>query len=253
MRLSDAKLAIATAVAEDMYQNAPQTLRPDADPRLVAMGLTITHHVTAVDQLLDFGTQRVSYGFVATAPAGDTVVAIRGTERAIEWAKDAEGAKRPHPVAGEVHMGFWDIYQSMRLLPADADEQPLSAGIEAALAKGARVVVCGHSLGGPLATYAAYDLATLKAFSVAARLFASPRPGDAAFCDATSSALPDHVSYAYEPDVVPRVPFGFGYSHLANHALLAKNPAIPDGLSSCHHALNYAWLLDPSSVPGGPV
>lgn len=251
---ADARFAIVAAAAEDMYQSAPQSLRPDADARVASAGLKISSYITAVDQLLDFGAQRVYYGFVAADSVGGTVVVIRGTERPIEWAKDAEGAKRPHPVAGEVHMGFWDIYQSMRLLPpAGSDEQPLAAGIEAVVASGAPLLVCGHSLGSPLATYAAFDLATLRMFKVAARLFASPRPGDAAFSAAASAALPDHASYAYEPDIVPKVPFGFGYSPLANLIELPRNPAIRDNPGSNHHAVNYAWLLDPAAVPGGPI
>lgn len=251
---SSARLAVVTAAAEDMYQNSPQTLRPDTDDRVTFYGLTVTHHITAVDQLLDFGTQRVYYGFVAIGPNNETVVAIRGTERAIEWAKDAEGAKRPHPVAGQVHMGFWDIYQSMRLLPPDTtDEQPLVAGVAALLAKGAPVTVCGHSLGGPLATYAAFDLATLAAFKVAGRLFASPRPGDAAFSAAASATVPDHIAYAYAPDLVPKVPFGFGYTPLANLVTLPRDQAIRDNPGSNHHAMNYAWLLNPAAAPAGPI
>ncbi|HUP06834.1 MAG TPA: hypothetical protein VMU47_06775 [Caldimonas sp.] len=244
---ADARYAVLAWAAEDTFERDPTDLSPGADPRLGALGYTLLAHITAVDQLASFGRQRVFYGFLAANDA-ECALVFRGTERAIEWAKDAEAALVAHPITGHVHAGFWNIYDSARLLTAAGTEEPLAAGV-LEVAAGRHITVAGHSLGAPLATYAAYDLASMHPEQVAARLLASPRPGDTAFSGAASAAIRDLAGYAYEKDLVPKVPFGGGYAPLSNLVEIPANPAIPDNPGSWHHAQNYAWLLDPDSVP----
>src|SRR6185437_10642993 len=84
----------------------------------------------------------------------------------------------------------------------------------AAVGTGSLTVV-GHSLGAALASYTAFDAAyALGKQRCAARLFASPRPGDASFASEFAGRLSDCVSYAYAMDIVPMVPVGFGYCAL---------------------------------------
>jgi triacylglycerol lipase len=247
--VGDARYAVLALIAEDMFGLHPELVQPPADPRLAIMGYTLVGHVTAVDQVFSFGRARVCYGFCAVA--GDhSVLVFRGTERAIEWAKDAEGVQVAHPIAGKVHAGFWNIYDSARLVMASGVEQPLIAATLEGV-RGSALTIAGHSLGGPLATYAAYDVASMHPEQVAARLFASPRPGDLVFSDAASIAIKDHVGYVYEPDAVPKVPFGFNYAPLTNLIEIPKSPRVRGGgsdLGANHHAWIYAWLIDPSTA-----
>lgn len=247
---TDARYAILAASAEDMFGRHPDTLSPPADPRLAAAGYTVLAYVTAVDQLFSFGRERVNYGYLGVGN-DECVLVFRGTERAIEWAKDAEGAKVSHPITGEVHSGFWNIYDSARLLSSGVEKNLIASVME--IVNKDRLIVIGHSLGAPLATYAAYDSSVMHPEQIVARLFASPRPGDATFTAAASLAIRDHQSYAYEPDVVPKVPFGFGYTPLTNLTVIPKNTRVSDTPGSNHHAINYAWLIDPDSVPTGPI
>lgn len=245
---ADARYAVLALIAEQSYSANQGLLAPLAHPRLTAMGYVVLAHITAVDQIMSFGSSRVNYGYLASGNGG-CVAVFRGTERALEWAEDADATEMAHPITGLVHAGFWGIYETARLLTPDGVEQPLVPGILEAV-HGSHVTLCGHSLGSPLATYTAYDLSVMHADQVAARLFASPRPGDTAFSGAASKAIVDHVSYAYELDLVPKVPFGWGYAALSNRMQIPENSAIPDNPASWHHCQNYAWLLDPSSVPG---
>jgi hypothetical protein len=247
---ADARFAILSMIAEDQFQQNPVLLQPPDDPRLEAMGLVVKGHVTAVDLLLDLGRQPVNYGFLAEDATGAYILAIRGTMRALEWAKDLEGmpiapAQVAHPFAGRVHEGFWTIFSSMRFLTTDGIGQPLAAGLSAVV-DDAPITFTGHSLGGPLATYAAYDLSTLDGGKVSLRVVESPRPGDATFSAAVSAAVPDHAAYEYEPDLVTKLPFGFGYAPLANLIELPKNPAVCDTPFCNHHAWVIAWLLNPA-------
>lgn len=246
---ADAKYGELCLIAEDTFSQHPTVLQPPPDPRLATMGYTVLGHVTAVDQVFDLAAQRVCYGMLLRS-MGARVLAFRGTEKALEWAKDAEGAQLEHPSAGRVHAGFWNIYESARFLTPDGREQPLIAGVLDATPSGS-ITWTGHSLGAPLATYGAYDCALMRPGQVSARLLASPRPGDGVFSAAASAAVKDHVSYAYAPDEVPKVPFGFGYAPLANFEVIPSNPRVRGGgkdWAANHHAWVYTWLLDPATA-----
>jgi hypothetical protein len=247
----DARLALLALAAEAMYTD-PDVLEPPADPYLAASGWQLRRYIAAADTVLGAAAPHVYYGFVAerTDAAGQYAVVVRGTERFVEWVIDAEFTLVKHPRAGEVEDGFWGVYTSMALV-GSTSSMPLVNDLAEFATAGSQVTVVGHSLGAALATYLAFDLAThFPRAKVSARIFASPRPGDEAFTQAVDAAIPDCRAYAYDRDLVPKVPFSFGYAHLGSLVALPADPAIRDTPLANHHAANYAWLIDhPTGAP----
>jgi len=254
-RKEDAQLGILCQAA--YFVRGPLSLPPVSTP--IPEPWIIRNYFSAEDAIFrGKGGSRVYYGFLAESKTnpGNFVAALRGTIDMIEWGENGEFVLRPHPVAGHIETGFFGIYQTLQL-----GNMPALAGIcEQVGARGSLTIV-GHSLGAAIGTYLAFDMASVQGTRVRARLFASPHVGDAAFVAAFDSTLADYVSYAYELDVVPRVPFGFGYCHLPKMAWLnPKNTAARIKFDlRCHHSmvsyvsmLDYgaytgSWALDPSS------
>lgn len=243
---TDTELALLALYAEDAFGMA--RARGDRldhvvpDPRLLPKW-TATGTITAVDALVrigrhKFGARRVFYGWELRSQS-ESVLAIRGTEGGIEWLIDGLFAPRAaHPVAGRVESGFWSVYQSMQV-----NGRPLSS-------VPGPITIVGHSLGGALSTYAGLDLARAGA-KVRCVLVASPHPGDADFCAAFGKAVPDHVMYRNVRDIVPRVPFWFGYSHVPNVVTLSAAQAgvrITGGPAGQHHVLSYVALKDRAAL-----
>jgi len=180
---------------------------------------------------------------------GEFLVDIRGTIGMAEWAKDAEFAQRPHPVVGRVEVGFDDIYRSMGL---DGTAGKAADDLAKLLKDATSVTVTGHSLGAAEALLLSFDLAAPERLGrrVQTVVFASPRPGDSAFGRALQMRIPGHRAYAYELDIVPRIPFGFDYAPVPETIeLSAIHPGlhIEFGLAAYHHALTYATLIDRAS------
>ena len=157
---------------------------------------TIYANDLATDIRPERGKQRVSIGMVLQDTAsGEAVIAIRGTEGIYEWLQDAAFFYVPCPVHGAAGLtddGFTAMYRSFTILP-----DPGSPHLVAALAKLPwrvpvnSVTVCGHSLGGALATLTACDVAAnAKLPKPRSFTYASPRTGDASPALSSSVALP---------------------------------------------------------------
>lgn len=228
-------------------------MSPAPDPRLSPDWL-VRGTLVAQDRIAGgiLGSETVFYGWLLERAnaAGDFMAVVRGTGDLREWLLDAEiGELKTHPVAGKVEYGFWSIYDSMRYRPAGGGNFPTADGITQAVGTG-KVTVTGHSLGSALATYLAFDLGAPKRLGsrVQAVLFASPRPGDSSFAAAFNMLVPNHRAYWWENDLVPKVPFGFGYAPVPKSIELTP----PAGLKVCrsitcaHHCLSYGSMLDPS-------
>lgn len=257
---ADARYALLALIAEDMYSD-PAVLEPPPDPRLEAGGWVIRGYITGCDALfrrrmtVALFDRRVFYGFLAesTETPGVFACVVRGTDGLIEWIEDAEFLLSAHPVTGRVEAGFWGIYQTMRYhFQGSEEEVPLLQGLVREIGAG-QVTVIGHSLGAALATYLACDLAApaLLGAQVAGRFFASPRPGDDTFAAHVGQQIADCQVYAYELDIVPRVPFGFGFAHLAAFVRFAAGESgvrLKLNPFCSHHALSYLAMLDPKSI-----
>jgi len=174
------------------------------------------------------GKARVSIGLVLQASGGgDVVIAIRGTEGIQEWIHDAQFLLVPCTFAqssGSVEDGFNSMYLSLRVgldnaSPTVTDfmkKQQLNRPITS-------VTICGHSLGGALATLLALDVAVNTPFFPIAYTYASPRTGDPQFVRNYNHLVPNTIRIANRLDVVPNLPFPPLYEHVLGEFPL--NPA----------------------------
>jgi triacylglycerol lipase len=250
--------------AEDMYDVAPGTLNPPADPRIAAAGWNVVGYLTAQDALIpakgasnrklgvDHG-KRVFYGYVAQNIAAPTsyVAVVRGTAGMIELVIDAEFVPIPHPryPGARVEQGFWSIYQTMSLADPSTGTttfQNAAEGIEKQVGTGS-IVVTGHSLGSALATYLVEDVAERLASTTSACLFASPRTGDSVWADIFDKNVTQYDFFNYILDLVPHVPTGIGYKTLSKATILQPSAAqagVKLDLLCDHHLICYCAMLD---------
>lgn len=105
---------------------------------------------------------------------------------------------------GQVHRGFAEAYTLMQesvLLRAWDGLQAM--GLE--LSPRVLVQACGHSVGGALATLAAYDLGS-RGCSVRCITWGSPRVGNQAFAQSYQRVVWQTMRFAGTADPVPRLP-----------------------------------------------
>lgn len=261
---ADAALGALVGYAFDMFTHG--VLAPAADPRL-SPGWVIRGYITALDAVLpklgplQLG-EKAYYGFLAesTVTPGVFVAPIRGTADAAEWAIDGQFIPVPYHAGGMVEEGFNRLYQSAAYRPVSpgAPDAPLVSGIARAVGAGS-LTVLGHSLGAAVASLATLDFALLHGFGerVRGRFLCSPRPGDGAFADTFARFVGDAAGYILPDDVVPKVPAGFGYTHLHCTNVVGPDIAqsvIRDSRACFHHiysilsAMNYA-LMNWRAVP----
>jgi hypothetical protein len=195
------------------------------------------------------------------ATTGEAVIAIRGTEGIPEWVQDAKfGTKACFflPEAGETEDGFTDMYKSF------AVGNPKGPSTTASLATvfGARQVssltICGHSLGGALATLQALDAASNSRFkNPTAYTYASPRAGNSQFARAYNLRVPNTFRIANRVDLVPKLPLSPPYDHVHGHYQLSAIKFLPPEIlvepnPLCEHVLEtYLHLL--TMLAGGEV
>ena len=223
---------------------------------------TIYANDLATDMHPEHGKNRVSIGLILQATAsGDVVIAVRGTEGINEWIHDAQflPVNCPFmPAAGNTEDGFTAIYQSMKI-----DVDPASPGVAKALSTlpfkrpVTSVTICGHSLGGSLATLLALDVAVNTPFFPAAFTYASPRTGDEQFVALYNHAVPNTTRIANRVDLVPKLPLPPLYEHvlglydLSSVTLTPPAFLIKPDIAAQHILTSYLYLL--SRLTGGPI
>ncbi|NJL02150.1 MAG: lipase family protein [Spirulinaceae cyanobacterium RM2_2_10] len=147
----------------------------------------------------------VYWGFVLTSPRHHILV-LRGTQRTYEWLQTVRAqqvTKRKvseFDFAGAIHHGFANIYAKL--------SQATLAALES-LTPDRPLFVSGHSLGAPLSTLAALDIAQrVPALADQLRLYtyAGPRVGNPEFAEAHSQLIPNSYRIANLADLVPLLP-----------------------------------------------
>ncbi len=215
---------------------------------------TIFANDLATDMNPERGKSRVSIGLIFQA-AGDVVIAIRGTEGIQEWVHDAEFLLVTCPFlagAGHTEDGFTAVYMSMttsldptcprvtQALPGLKFPRPVTS-----------VTICGHSLGGALATLLALDVAANTPFkNPAVYTYASPRTGGPQFVATYNQVVPNTNRVAGRLDLVPKLPLPPLYDHVlglyeVNSIQLGIPPKIlikPE-LACLHILTSYLYLL----------
>ena len=218
---------------------------------------TIYANDLATDMHPEAGNQRVSIGLVLQAlGSGDVVIAIRGTEGIHEWIHDAQFIPVPCPfvpAAGNTEDGFTDMYQSMRVgVEAGAPTVVQSLAKLGFKRPVTSLTICGHSLGGALATYLALDIAvnsTAFSFNPSVYTYASPRAGDSQFVNLYNHAVPDTVRIANRVDLVPKLPLPPLYEHvqglidLSSITLIPPKVLVKPEIACLHILTTYLYLL----------
>jgi Lipase (class 3)/KAP family P-loop domain len=226
---------------------------------------TIYGNDLATDVNPSRGKVLISVGLIVQAPAtGDAVIALRGTEAITEWVQDAHfGTVACHFLAnaGRTEDGFTAVYNSLKV--GATEGTPHVAALLSALPWKLPVnslTICGHSLGGALATLLALDLAANGSSPFnepAVYTFASPRTGDRQFVQTYNKRVPNTSRITNRADGVPRRPPRSPYEHVLGRIELNPVEVKPPNSAvkidpSCQHQLaTYLYLL--SLRAGGVV
>ena len=187
------------------------------------------------------------FGLVAWNAATKTaIVAIRGTETIWDWIADVDAAPVPFiavPNTGFVHMGFQLVYEHIR---------PSIANLLKANCQGAsNIWVTGHSLGGALAVFCAYDILKNVNLGPAPKLytFAGPRAGAPDFASKFKAAIPECNRIVNFMDVVPQVPLPPLYEHVGTETLV-HGGFRPLDVTYAHHLTTYLVGLQKLTLAG---
>jgi predicted lipase len=200
---------VASIRGPDMV-TAEQRLQPgdgaEADP-LAAGAAILRRRIRALagQTLVMQWSYPVYWGFVLSGPAHHLLV-LRGTQRGYEWLQTINARQvvseemRAFNFPGAIHRGFATIYArlSQAVITATRGLDPSRP-----------LVLSGHSLGAPLATLAALDIAQrVPALAGNLRLYtyAAPRLGDPTFAEALSRRIPNCYRVVNQADVVPELP-----------------------------------------------
>lgn len=255
----------------ETYDVLPSDLTNSAGNVLTAGGTdyTVVTTIYANDLATDMnpsrGNDTVSIGLICQANgAGDVVITIRGTEGTLEWIHDAEFLTVPCPFllgAGHTEDGFTAMYKSLRT--GAGPNSPTVANAIGSLAfphPVTSVTVCGHSLGGALATLLALDLAANTVFRhPVIYTYGSPRTGDSQFASTFNQVVTNSYRIENRLDIVPKLPPAPMYEHVLEPYELTPVRLLPlpakvlvDFTPSCEHAIQtYLYLLSLKS--SGPV
>jgi lipase (class 3) len=199
---------------------------------------------------------QVSIGLVLQAQGGgEAVIAFRGTEGIKEWVLDANFGTIPCPFlasAGETEDGFTDMYESVVTGTAAGSPKLVESLTNLRWRQAVETMtVCGHSLGGALATLATLDIAVnapAPYHNVTSYTYASPRTGNVQFASKYNQMVANTFRVANELDVVPRLPV-LPYEHVMGEFDLKPYTVLPPKFlvqpnPYCEHILtSYLFLL----------
>jgi len=117
------------------------------------------------------------------------------------------------------------------------------------------VTVCGHSLGGALATLLTLDVGlNTSCRTPTGYTYASPRTGDHIFAGSYNAAIPASYRIANRCDLVPKVPtpLPLPYEHVNTQYELNPPPNSVNPTIACeHHLTTYLWLMAQQAGVGG--
>ena len=193
----------------------------------------------------------VSFGFLAVSSTKELVAAIRGTDTILEWLHDASFLMVPCPITGAhgfTEDGFTAVYRSLRIGQANGTlsaKDSIKSYLDAGAA--ASVTVCGHSLGGALATLLTLDVGLKTLCRVLpAYTYAIPRAGDHIFVGSYNATVPSSYRIANRQDLVPKLPpiLPLPYEHVNTQYELNPPPnKIHTTIACMHHLTTYLWLM----------
>lgn len=268
-----------------MFKN-PQS----ADPlRPEPSGIPATHELGAwilmSDFILDVAEPKF-YGIVAHGvnDPNSRIIAIRGTEGAIEWLDDAAAIPVPFrqvPSAGRVAQGFDKIYSTLKVVKRRLHSEPVPAEGAApetfsgsfaeqleqlAISREAKrgqappsaegrprpqrpTIVAGHSLGAALATLFVMENDSKRKFDIATLCtFASPRVGNMEFVHLFNQLPITSWRIVNTRDIVPKlpphIPIVLDYGHVNDEHAFNSSDFAKNNLLCWHAMETYLHWLD---------
>jgi len=238
-----------------------------ADQPAVTPGFDVLAAIFANDLATDMnperGKQRVSIGLILQGQgSGDAVVAIRGTEGIKEWVQDGNFGTTPFErVAGSgcTEDGFTAMYESMTVKLPTGELPVVNALAQIPWKKPGvtSLTICGHSLGGSLATLFALDVAANAAApfnTPTVYTYASPRTGNHDFVVKYHQTIASTYRLVDNVDLVPQLPGIFPYRHVTDAIGMDSMTLIPPRVMLqpnplCWHIMSsYMYLM---SLSGG--
>lgn len=149
-------------------------------------------------------------GFVATRDKSIYVV-WRGSESKKDFQNDASIDKVPFLNEGEkVHIGFKSCWESVVGDTYDA----IDTALENLQGETTDIVVCGHSLGGAVATLYAHSIKKhYPHYNIKCVTIGSPRVGNKVFKDNYDSYEIDTLRVVHNNDLVTHTPY-IGFQHV---------------------------------------
>lgn len=183
-------------------------------------------------------------GVTTYGDSGNAYVFFSGSQSWTDWVRtNADVTMSPLPDAWgltgspKVHRGFLKAYLSVR-----AKVWNLLQDFILRTGGARKIVVCGHSLGGALATMAALDIAARLDPEDAAKLccvtFGAPQVGDGLFAEKFNAFVPLSLRVAAVYDPVPKF-FSSQMANVKGYVPIASPPILP----YTHHFEAYQWGL----------
>lgn len=147
-------------------------------------------------------------GAILEDVSGKTLyIVFKGTADSTDIITDIRCIQHTTHIDGQeckVHDGFHQAYDSVQTV---VESQPFHNFV------GYDIVMCGHSLGGALATLCAAYISRLKLSNpIHVVTFGSPRVGNDKFADIFNSKVAFHYRFVHDNDIVPMVP-KINYQH----------------------------------------
>jgi hypothetical protein len=224
-------------------------------------GYTFLQTIYASDLATDIDPhlgEVVTFGFLAVSASKELVAVIRGTDSILDWLHDASFLMVPSPIAGAHGLtedGFTAVYKSMRI-GRDNESAGVKDSVKGYLDNGSAgsVTVCGHSLGGALATLLTLDVGlNTSCRTPVSYTYASPRTGDHIFAASFNAAIPTTYRVVNRLDLVPKLPpiLPLPYEHVnTQFELTPPKGQVNDSLVCMHSLATYLWLMDQNAKTG---
>tara|TARA_Y100000389_G_C17454816_1_gene517379 strand:- start:775 stop:1632 length:858 start_codon:yes stop_codon:yes gene_type:complete len=150
------------------------------------------------------------------------IIIFRGTESLRDVLSDLNIIKEPlllnnYQIHPKVHSGFLKQFNSVtfsieKVITEFKQEEPSGS-----------IIICGHSLGGAIATIAAIKYTLMFEMPVYCITFGAPRAGDYNFADIFNDKIISSIRIINEDDPVPLVPLPLTYSHVKGIRWLYRN------------------------------
>ena len=237
---------VAITEGVDLYNNLD-----GMKDRLTEMGYTYLHTIhgsqLASNWYHNLGPETM-FGFVAQEPEGNYIVALRCTETKLEALHDVAFLPIPCSIKGAgltlVSAGFQAVYRSLRIIESSTEATPLYSYLNKVIASPrVGITLAGHSLGGPLATLLALDLALNTALSVpTVYTYGSPRTGGPLFARLYNKHIDESHRIVERWDIVQAVPLFPAYYHV-NEKEVIKGKWSLNPLEH-HHLSTYIEILE---------